>query len=125
VPAEPTQAAASLPDAYRRWRTSRPGQITDRVEEQLILELVGLREQAGASLTLVAVMVRSSQRWRALGALVTGIDRDNLLPALCGSCSSVSAMRCLARPAHGHWCGLNRHCWTKAAASENLSIWHV
>ena len=77
--------------------------VTDRLEEQLILELVGLREQAGASLTLVAVMVRSLRRWRALGALVTRIDRDNLVPALCGSCSSVSAMLCLARPAHGHW----------------------
>jgi SAM-dependent methyltransferase len=30
-----------LPDAYRRWRARRLGQITDGLEEDLILELIG------------------------------------------------------------------------------------
>src|SRR6516225_3493434 len=38
---EPTNALARLPDAYGRWRASRLGQITDHIEEGLILELVG------------------------------------------------------------------------------------
>lgn len=30
-----------LPSAYRRWRDSRLGQVTDALERQLILTLVG------------------------------------------------------------------------------------
>jgi SAM-dependent methyltransferase/nucleoside phosphorylase len=35
------QAQSSLPDAYRRWRASRLGTLTDALEEALILELIG------------------------------------------------------------------------------------
>jgi SAM-dependent methyltransferase len=69
------QAPARLRDAYRRWRTSRLGQITDRLEEQLILELVGLRSgrrilDAGCGDGALTAALAGA------GALVTGIDRD-------------------------------------------------
>ena len=64
-----------MPDAYRRWRESRLGQITDRLEEQLILELVGLPAgrralDVGCGDGLLAATLAGS------GAVVTGIDND-------------------------------------------------
>jgi ubiquinone/menaquinone biosynthesis C-methylase UbiE len=81
VPAEPTQAPASLPHAYRRWRTSRLGQITDRLEQQLILELVGLPAgrrvlDAGCGDGALTAALAGA------GALVTGIDRDPRMLAI-------------------------------------------
>jgi SAM-dependent methyltransferase len=75
MPDEPTGAAASLPNAYRRWRASRLGRITDALEEQLILELAG--PAAGLRILDVGcgdavLAVGLAQR----GALVTGIDVD-------------------------------------------------
>jgi SAM-dependent methyltransferase len=72
---EPADALAGLPDAYRRWRASRLGRITDAVEEQLILELVG--PPVGLRILDVgcgdaALAVALAQR----GALVTGVDAD-------------------------------------------------
>jgi ubiquinone/menaquinone biosynthesis C-methylase UbiE len=72
---EPADALASLPDAYRRWRASRLGKITDALEEQLIVELVG--PPAGlrildAGCGDAALAVALAQR----GALVTGVDAD-------------------------------------------------
>jgi SAM-dependent methyltransferase len=75
VPGEPREAPASLQDAYRRWRASRLGQITDSLEEELILELVG--SPAGLRIldvgcgdgVLAAPLARG-------GALVTGVDTD-------------------------------------------------
>jgi ubiquinone/menaquinone biosynthesis C-methylase UbiE len=77
---EPTDAVANLPDAYRRWRASRLGQITDALEEQLILELVG--PPAGLRILDVgcgdaALAVALAQR----GALVTGADVDPIMLA--------------------------------------------
>jgi SAM-dependent methyltransferase len=75
MPNEPTSALPRLPDAYRRWRASRLGRITDGVEEALILELVG--PPAGLRILDVgcgdaALVVALAQR----GALVTGVDVD-------------------------------------------------
>jgi ubiquinone/menaquinone biosynthesis C-methylase UbiE len=78
---EPTSAPAGLPDAYRRWRVSRLGQITDRIEGELILELAG--RVAGLRVLDVgcgdaALAVALAQR----GARVTGVDVDpNMLAA--------------------------------------------
>jgi ubiquinone/menaquinone biosynthesis C-methylase UbiE len=72
---EPADALAGLPDAYRRWRASRLGRITDALEERLILELVGppaglriLDVGCGDAVLAVALAQR--------GALVTGLDAD-------------------------------------------------
>jgi SAM-dependent methyltransferase len=75
VPAEPEDALPGLPAAYRRWRTSRLGQITDRLEEELILGLVGLPAgmrilDAGCGDGLLASALARA------GAIVTGVDRD-------------------------------------------------
>jgi len=72
---KPADGTASLPDAYRRWRASRLGRITDALEERLILELVG--PPAGLRILDVgcgdaALAVALAQR----GALVTGVDVD-------------------------------------------------
>jgi ubiquinone/menaquinone biosynthesis C-methylase UbiE len=74
--AGPTQEAlASLPDAYRDWRASRLGRITDAVEEALLLKVVGppsglriLDAGCGDARLAVALAER--------GAAVTGIDAD-------------------------------------------------
>lgn len=64
-----------MPDAYRRWRSSRLGQITDTLEERLIVELVGpplgrriLDVGCGDAALAVALAKR--------GAIVTGVDAD-------------------------------------------------
>jgi SAM-dependent methyltransferase len=78
---EPTDALASLPIAYHRWRASRLGRITDTLEEELILELIG--PPAGLRVLDVgcgdaALVVALARR----GALVTGVDVDpNMLAA--------------------------------------------
>jgi ubiquinone/menaquinone biosynthesis C-methylase UbiE len=64
-----------LPDAYRRWRASRLGRITDMLEQQLILELVD--SPAGLRILDVgcgdaALAVTLAER----GATVTGVDTD-------------------------------------------------
>jgi SAM-dependent methyltransferase len=77
MPDEPKKRAAlvRLPDAYRRWRVSRLGQITDRLEEELVLKLIGppagLRVlDVGCGDAVLAVTL--AQR----GARVTGVDVD-------------------------------------------------
>ena len=69
------EVLASRPDAYRKWRASRLGQITDALEEKLILDVVGppsgLRIlDAGCGDAVLAVAL--AQR----GAAVTGVDAD-------------------------------------------------
>ena len=76
-----TNALAPLSDAYGRWRASQLGQITDHIEERLIVELVG--PPAGLRILDVgcgdaALVVALSQR----GARMTGVDVDpNMLAA--------------------------------------------
>jgi hypothetical protein len=41
MPGDTTQPTPGMPDAYRRWRSSRLGQITDTLEERLIVGLAG------------------------------------------------------------------------------------
>jgi SAM-dependent methyltransferase len=81
MPAEPTkEALARLPDAYRDWRASRLGQITDAVEAALLLEVVGppsalriLDAGCGDARLAVALAER--------GAAVTGVDADPVMLA--------------------------------------------
>jgi len=66
---------AELPDAYRAWRNSELGRLTDRIEEDLIVGLVG--SVRGTKVLDVgcgdAVL---SIRLAAAGAEVTGVDTD-------------------------------------------------
>ena len=64
-----------LPDAYERWRHSRLGQITDALEERLILRLLGPVE----GLRVLDVGCGDGVLGAALarrGALFTGVDTD-------------------------------------------------
>ncbi|WP_407659926.1 class I SAM-dependent methyltransferase [Methylocystis suflitae] len=70
--AQPREALAK---SYARWRSSRLGQITDALEQQLLLELLG----PVAGLTLLdigcgdgALAMELARR----GAIVTGLDAD-------------------------------------------------
>jgi ubiquinone/menaquinone biosynthesis C-methylase UbiE len=75
MPSEPPQALASLPDTYRRWRRGGLGQITDTLEQKLMLELIGgpaglriLDAGCGDGVLTAALAQR--------GAVVTGVDAD-------------------------------------------------
>lgn len=69
------EALAELPEAYRHWRASRLGRITDALEEDLILELMGPPERqcvldvGCGDGVLAAALARR-------GAFVTGVDAD-------------------------------------------------
>jgi ubiquinone/menaquinone biosynthesis C-methylase UbiE len=69
------QAQSSLPDAYRRWHASRLGTITDRLEEALLLELIG----SPAGLRILDAGCGDGALATALarrGAAMTGVDAD-------------------------------------------------
>ncbi len=75
MPGNATELTAGLPNAYRRWRASRLGRITDALEEKLILDVVG--PPAGLRILDVgcgdaALAVALAER----GAIVTGVDAD-------------------------------------------------
>lgn len=68
-------AAHALPAAYRAWRASTLGQITDRIEEDLLRELLGPAAgqqvlDAGCGDGALAVQLAHA------GACVTGLDAD-------------------------------------------------
>ena len=70
----------SLPDAYRRWRASRLGTITDALEEALLLELIG----SPAGLRILDVGCGDGALATALagrGANMTGVDADSRMLA--------------------------------------------
>ena len=68
-----SEALAELPDAYRQWRSSRLGRITDALEERVILDLAG----SVKSLRVLDVGCGDGMLLTALarkGALGTGVD---------------------------------------------------
>lgn len=70
--AQPTEG---LTESYARWRSSRLGQITDTLEQQLLFELLG----SGADKTLLDVGCGDGALATELarrGAIVTGLDAD-------------------------------------------------
>jgi ubiquinone/menaquinone biosynthesis C-methylase UbiE len=69
------QAQSSLPDTYRRWRTSRLGTITDALEQALLRELIG----SPAGLRILDVGCGDGVLAAALaggGGNMTGVDAD-------------------------------------------------
>ncbi len=69
------QTTEGLTASYARWRSSRLGQITDRLEQQLLCELVGLV----ADRRLLDVGCGDgalAAEFARLGAVVTGLDAD-------------------------------------------------
>jgi ubiquinone/menaquinone biosynthesis C-methylase UbiE len=69
------QRAEALTESYSRWRSSRLGQITDALEEQLLFELVS----PVAGKTLLDVGCGDGELGSELarhGAIVTGLDTD-------------------------------------------------
>lgn len=75
MPEASTTTIATLPAAYQAWRASALGRITDRIEEELVVDLIGpLRGMRvldiGCGDGALAVKLAS------LGAAVTGIDAD-------------------------------------------------
>ena len=72
VGSQPTDA---MTESYARWRSSRLGQITDGLEQQLLFELIG----SVASKTLLDVGCGDGALASELarrGAIVTGLDAD-------------------------------------------------
>ncbi len=75
--AQPTER---LTDSYAHWRSSRLGQITDALEQQLLLELLG----SVAGKTLLDVGCGDGALASGLarrGAIVTGLDADPVMVA--------------------------------------------
>lgn len=69
------EGVASLTERYRAWRSSELGQITDRIEEALILRLIGPAKDARV-LDIGCGDGALCARLAALGADVTGLDAD-------------------------------------------------
>ena len=75
-----SEALAELPDAYRQWRSSRLGRITDALEERVILDLAG----SVNSLRVLDVGCGDGMLLTALarkGALGTGVDASSTMLA--------------------------------------------
>jgi ubiquinone/menaquinone biosynthesis C-methylase UbiE len=74
------QSTKELTASYSRWRSSRLGQITDALEQQLLFELLG----AVAGKTLLDVGCGDGELASQLGrrgAVVTGLDADPVMIA--------------------------------------------
>lgn len=77
---ERLRSTEELSASYAQWRSSRLGRITDRLEQQLILELLG----AVAGKTLLDVGCGDGElapKLNRLGAIVTGVDMDPIMIA--------------------------------------------
>jgi ubiquinone/menaquinone biosynthesis C-methylase UbiE len=73
-----TRAIDELPEAYRRWRTSRLGRITDALEERLLLNLIG--PVAGQRVLDVGCGDgRLALTLTRRGARVTGVDSSPVM----------------------------------------------
>jgi 2-polyprenyl-3-methyl-5-hydroxy-6-metoxy-1,4-benzoquinol methylase len=70
-----TLPTSVLPAAYEVWRTSQFGQITDRIEEELILRMIG-PIQGKRVLDVGCGDGVLSVRFALKGAHVTGLDAD-------------------------------------------------
>jgi SAM-dependent methyltransferase len=67
----PSTEPPSLPAAYQAWRASELGRITDRIEEQLIVKLVGaVQGKRVLDVGLLSVLLARA------GADMTGLDAD-------------------------------------------------
>lgn len=64
-----------LTDVYARWRSSRLGQITDSLEQRLLLELLG-RVSGKALLDVGCGDGALAAELARRGAMVTGVDLD-------------------------------------------------
>jgi cyclopropane fatty-acyl-phospholipid synthase-like methyltransferase len=73
-----TQSTMRLTESYARWRSSRLGQITDALEQQLLSETLG--SVTGKTLLDVGCGdgFLSSELARR-GAIVTGLDTDSAM----------------------------------------------
>lgn len=74
------QSTEGLTESYAKWRSSRLGQITDALEQQLLFELLG----PVADKTLLDVGCGDGALASALarhGAIVTGLDADPVMIA--------------------------------------------
>jgi 2-polyprenyl-3-methyl-5-hydroxy-6-metoxy-1,4-benzoquinol methylase len=75
-----TQSTVGLTESYARWRSSRLGRITDGLERQLLLELLG----GVAGKTLLDVGCGDGELASELsrrGAIVTALDADSMMIA--------------------------------------------
>jgi hypothetical protein len=89
MPGDTTQPTPGMPDAYRRWRSSRLGHTTDTLKERLIVGLAGppsgrriLDAGRGGAVLAMALAKR--------GAIVTSVDADQrMLAARRGAGGSV------------------------------------
>lgn len=92
-------ALAELPSAYQRWRRSRLGRITDTLEENLVLDLVG----PVAGLRVLDVGSGDGQLALALaraGARVWAIDADPRMLATARRCFETAAVEVGLQEAH-------------------------
>lgn len=74
------QSTDGLTESYAKWRSSRLGQITDALEQQLLFELLG----SVANKTLLDVGCGDgalASEFARRGAIVTGLDADSVMIA--------------------------------------------
>jgi len=94
---DPSTDNGPLPDSYVRWRSSPLGRITDLLEEQLLLELIG--DPTGLDVLDVGcgdgMLMRSLAR---RGARMVGLDSDpRMLRAAAGRVDSLTGPMRFAR----------------------------
>jgi ubiquinone/menaquinone biosynthesis C-methylase UbiE len=89
-----SQPTETMTESYSRWRSSRLGQITNRLEQQLLFELMG----SVANKTLLDVGCGDGALASELarhGAIVTGLDADPAMIAAAQKRSDIEAAQLL------------------------------